>query len=318
MRIAIAVLVITLSGLSVFAQAPPTLRIETEVPNLPSELFYGDVRVKPLRLRPCATPGCTPVPITINDSDFFVHQHYVDFLSRLADPPGLSFWKGEIDSCAGNPTCVEIKRINVSAAFFLSIEFQETGFLVYRIRKAAFGNLPGSPVPVVRETFMPETRTIGFGVVVNQQGWEALLEANKQAFVLGFVQRPDFQTAYPANMTAAQFVDQMDTNAGLVLSSSERSTLIGQLSPSPASAALRAGVLRAIAENSNLQQREFNKAFVLMQYYSYLGRNPNAMPDNNFAGWQFWLNKLNEHNGNFVTAEMVKAFIVSGEYNARF
>ena len=81
MRIAIAVLVISLSGLSVFAQGPPTLRIVTEVPNLPSELFYGDIRVKPLRLR----PG-TNTPVTINDSDFFVHQHYVDFLSRMADP----------------------------------------------------------------------------------------------------------------------------------------------------------------------------------------------------------------------------------------
>ncbi|MCM3872693.1 MAG: hypothetical protein ND895_18585, partial [Pyrinomonadaceae bacterium] len=153
---------------------------------------------------------------------------------------------------------------------------------------------------------------------VGQGNWQALLEANKVAFVQGFVQRSDFQTAYPATLTAAQFVDQLDTNAGLVLSSSERSNLVGQLSPSPASPALRAVVLRAIAENSNLHQREFNKAFVLMQYYSYLRRNPNAAPDNNFAGWQFWLDKLNQHNGNFVTAEMVKAFIVSGEYNARF
>ena len=77
-------------------------------------------------------------------------------------------------------------------------------------------------------------------------------------------------------------------------------------------------MLRAVAENANLHQREFNKAFVLMQYFGYLHRNPNDAPDTNYDGWQFWYDKLNEHNGNFVQAEMVKAFIVSIEYSNRF
>jgi hypothetical protein len=312
MRIAIAVLVMSLSAMSALAQAPPTLRIETEVPNLPSELFYGTVKVKPLRLR----PG-TNVPITINDADFFVHQHYVDFLSRMADPSGFAFWKGQIESCGADAGCVELKRINASAAFFLSIEFRETGYFVYLLHKAAFGNLSGKPVPVVRETFMPETRTVGQGVIIGQPGAEALLAANKQAFLLAFVQRPDFQAAYPAGMSAQAFVDQLDSNAGLVLSSTEKANLVASLT-SPSDATQRAAVLNAFAVNSNLQQREFNKAFVLMQYFGYLHRNPNEGPDTDFAGWNFWLNKLNEFNGNFVQAEMVKAFIVAGEYTARF
>ncbi|MBA3513056.1 MAG: hypothetical protein H0T77_01600 [Pyrinomonadaceae bacterium] len=312
MKLAIAVLVISLSGLSVLAQGPPTLRIVTEVPSLPSELFYGDIRVKPLRLR----PG-TNTPITINDADFFVHQQYVDFLSRMPDTAGFNFWKNQIDECT-TPACREIRRINASAAFFISIEFQETGYLVYRIHKSAFGNLAGKPVPVLRESLVPETRTIGNGVVVGVQGWEQVLENNKQAFLLAFVQRPEFQTAYPAGMTADAFVMQLDTNAGTVLSSSERSTLVATLSANPTSAAARAAVLRAVAENSNLNQREFNKAFVLMQYFGYLRRNPNEGPDSDFGGYNFWLGKLNEFNGNFVQAEMVKAFIVSSEYSGRF
>jgi len=312
MRIAIAVFVISLSALSVLAQAPPTLRIVTEVPNLPSELFYGDIKVKPLRLR----PG-TNTPITINDADFFVHQQYVDFLSRMPDQSGFNFWKNQIDECT-TPACREIRRINASAAFFISIEFQETGYLVYRIHKSAFGNLAGKPVPVLRESLVPETRTIGNGVVVGVQGWEQVLENNKQAFLLAFVQRPEFQTAYPAGMTADAFVMQLDTNAGTVLSSSERSTLVATLSANPTSAAARAAVLRAVAENSNLNQREFNKAFVLMQYFGYLQRNPDDAPDNNLAGYNFWLTKLNQFNGDFRQAEMVKAFIASGEYRSRF
>lgn len=316
MRIAIAVLVFTLSGLSVFAQGPPTLRIETEVPNLPSELFYGDIRVKPLRLRPCATTPCTPVPITIDDADFFVAEHYFTFLSRTPDASGFAFWKDQIDGCP-DQTCRDIRRINVSAAFFLSGEFQQTGYFVYLVNKAAFGDLPGKPVPVVRSTFMPETRTVGQGVVIGQPGAENLLNANKDAFVLAFVQRPTFQAAYPADMTQAAFVDKLDLNAGRVLSSTERTDLEARLG-NPSTFAQRADVLRRFAENSNFQQREFNKAFVYMQYAGYLKRDPNASPDSDFSGWQFWLNKLNEHNGNFVQAEMVKAFIISGEFRNRF
>jgi hypothetical protein len=67
-----------------------------------------------------------------------------------------------------------------------------------------------------------------------------------------------------------------------------------------------------------LYQQEFNKAFVLMEYFGYLQRNPNDAPDGNFDGYNFWLNKLNQFNGDYVKAEMVKAFISSSEYRSRF
>src|SRR6185295_19212633 len=88
----------------------------------------------------------------IDTPGFFVRQHYIDFLNREPDTSGFNFWVGEINSCGANAQCIEIKRINVSAAFFVSIEFQETGYLVYRVYKSAFSNLsnpPGAPVPIV-------------------------------------------------------------------------------------------------------------------------------------------------------------------------
>lgn len=312
MRLFTATIIIAIAAIATFGQAP-TLRIVTEDPNLPSELFYGNIKVKPLRLR----PG-TNTPITINDADFYVSQQYVDFLSRFPDQSGFTFWQNEITSCGANASCTDVKRINVSAAFFLSIEFQQTGYLVYKIHEAAFGIPAGSPVPVRREDFMPDTRTIGNGVVVGQQGWEAVLDANKNAFALAFVQRPAFQAAFPVGMTAQQFVDKLDQNAGNVLSSTEKSNLVAVLGGTPADATKRASVLRQVAENPNLSQREFNKAFVLMQYFGYLRRNPNEGPDTNFDGYNFWLGKLNEFNGNFIQAEMVKAFIQSSEYLTRF
>jgi hypothetical protein len=94
--------------------------------------------------------------------------------------------------------------------------------------------------------------------------------------------------------------------------------LISELSPNPADPALRASVLRKVADNATLQQREFNRAFVLIEYFGYLRRNPDAAPDMNFDGYNFWLNKLNQFNGDFNAAEMVKAFILSVEYRQRF
>jgi len=236
----------------------------------------------------------------------------------MPDQSGFNFWTGEITGCGANAACTELKRINVSGAFFLSIEFQETGYLVYRFHKAAFGDLTGKPVPVRRDKFIPDSRSISNGVVVGAAGWQQVLENNKQAYALAFVQRPEFQTAFPGSMSAAQFVDTLDTNAGRVLSSTETANLVGVLGGTPSDPAKRASVVRSVAENSNLQQREFNKAFVLMQYFGYLKRNPDEGNDTDFSGYNFWLGKLNQFGGNFVNAEMVKAFILSTEYNQRF
>jgi uncharacterized protein (TIGR03118 family) len=74
----------------------------------------------------------------------------------------------------------------------------------------------------------------------------------------------------------------------------------------------RATVLRAVAETEEIRTRELNAAFVTMEYFGYLRRDPDT------AGFNFWLNKLNAFNGNFIDAEMVKGFINSAEYRQRF
>ncbi|MBA2526106.1 MAG: hypothetical protein H0V18_10040 [Pyrinomonadaceae bacterium] len=306
MRLAIAVLVISLSGLTVLAQGPPTLRIVTEVPNLPSELFYGNIRVKPLRLR----PG-TNTPITINDTDFFVYQQYVDFLSRMPDPSGLSFWINQITSCGSNAACIDGQRSNSSGAFFLSIEFNGTGYFVYRLHKGSFGDLPRY------STFMPDARQVGSGVIVGQGNWQGILAANQTAFANAWVDRPAFLARYPTTLTAVAYVDSLIQTAGLTAAQVNRDQIVAEMTNYP-SAAARATALRRIIESSAFDTREKNPAFVLMQYFGYLRRNPDDAPDNNLAGYNFWLAKLNQFNGDFNAAEMVKSFIVSGEYYARF
>ena len=269
-------------------------------------------------------------PNPIDASDFFVHQHYIDFLGREPDAAGYQFWINQITSCGADAQCTEVKRINVSAAFFLSIEFQNTGYLVERIYTAAYGNPNGFStfgephnfaVPVVRfNEFLPDSQEISQGVIVGQGNWQQQLETNKQAFTLEFVQRARFLTKYPTTLTPTQFVNQLFANAGVTPSPADLATATAEFGSATNSSdvAARSRALRDVAENSTLNTQEFNRAFVLMEYFGYLRRNPNDLPDTDYTGYDFWLNKLSQFNGNFINAEMVKAFISSSEYRQRF
>ena len=413
-----------------------------------------------------------PTTNPIDTSSFFVRQHYLDFLNREPDTAGLNFWVNEIESCGADAACREVKRINVSAAFFLSLEFQRTGFLAFLTHRAAFGaNALSSPVPVLFGNFMRDVQALQRGFVFGAPGADAVLEANKVAYFAQFVTRPEFVTKFPSTLTNEQFVDQLlasanvspndfivnmttsqepppvnpttsggafrpfsfgtarfqfnvgqtaltmtatvnnidftgsqtaDTNdnltnahihasaadpppltrpvvfgfigtpfndnnpndavvtpfgsgvGGTVTSKwdapeGQGTTLAAQLPNILAGRAYvnfhtvqfpggeirgnfpalqtfrdslvaglngatmtRATVLRAVAELQFLNEREFNRAFVTMEYFAYLRRDPDT------AGFNFWFNKLNSFNGNFLTAEMVKAFISSAEYRQRF
>ena len=271
-----------------------------------------------------ATPG------NPDSTEYFVHQHYVDFLNREPDAGGFAFWANEIASCGTNQQCLDLKRINTSGAFYLSIEFQQTAYLVERLYKVSYGDATGAsstggmhqlPVPIVKlNELLTDTEQIDLGVVVLRPGWAAILENNKQQFLPQFVQRTRFQAALPVSLTPAQFVDRLNQNAGNVLSPAERAAMIALFGSANDTSNInaRAQSLRQIAENQNLYKSEFNRAFVLMEYIGYFRRNPNEGPDSDYSGYDFWLKKLNNFNGSFVDAEMVKAFITSSEYRQRF
>lgn len=265
-----------------------------------------------------------------DDPTKFVRQHYLDFLDREPDASGQSFWVGTITSCGTTQQCIDVKRINASGAFFLSIEFQQEGCLVERTYKTAFGDDTGTStlnsnhqmaVPIVRfGQFMTDTAEVGQGVVVNQGNWQQQLDANKDAFMLDFVQRQDFVDAYPGTMTPSEFVNKLFANSGVTPTANQLATAIGRFggAANSADATARARALRDVAENATLVSNEMNRAFVLMQYFGYLRRSPNEGPDTDYTGYDFWLTKLNQFNGDYVKAEMVKAFITSREYRQRF
>jgi subtilisin family serine protease len=269
----------------------------------------------------------------IDNSRFFVAQQYRDFLNREPDDPGLNYWTSQITDCTTNLVCLDARRVNTSAAFFLSIEFQETGYLVERIYKSAYGDADAlsalntypstHPIkaPIVRfDEFMLDQQQIAKDVRVGIGNWQAQLENNKVAFTQDFVTRARFVAAFPTTMSPAEFVDKLFSNAGVTPTSDERAAIIGEFGGAGNSADVgsRARALGRVAENAVLTKAETNRAFVLMQYFGYLRRDPNSGPDTDHTGYDFWLVKLNEHNGNYINAEMVKAFIVSIEYRKRF
>src|SRR5262245_43144717 len=267
------------------------------------------IRMQDVTVAPLVSPN------QIDGSEFFVSQHYRDFLNSEPDPEGMAFSTNQMTSCGGDQGCIEVRRINDSGAFFLSIEFQENGYLAYRTYLAAYGRLPSALVPITFSEFVPDSQAIGHDVIVRQPGWQTALENNKRSFFLDFVLRPRFTTAFPPAMSAQEFVDKLNSNAGNPLSQTERDQLVSDLAGGRLS---RAEALRLVAENQKLVQVEFNRAFVLMQYFGYLRRNPNDAPDGNFVGYNFWLEKLDRFNGDFIAAEMVKAFLSSIEYRRRF
>jgi len=270
-------------------QSAPTLRVVTEDPTLPSELFYGDVKVKPVRLR----PG-TNTRITIDDSDFFVQQQYIDFLSRFPEADGFNAWMKVLNACNGDPNClggVNGARVLVSKSFFEAQEFNIKGYLVYRLYKASLGRLPTYPEIVA-----------GMRSVTGQTEAEVL--SKRDAFIAAWPSRGDFAAKYPASLSNAAYVDALLATAGVTVSN--RDALIAGLQNGTET---RTSVLRKIIESPEVNAKEYDPAYVAMQYYGYLRREPEA------EGYNAWLTYLRANPGNYKT--MVWGFVYSPEYRNR-
>lgn len=259
-----------------------------------------------------AAPGPNP----IDNTSFFVRQQYLDFLGREPDAAGLAFWTNNINSCGADANCIAVKRIDTSAAFFLSIEFQETGGNVIRIQRTAFGKTSiDAALRVSYLNFMRDARQVGNGVVIGQAGAEALLDANKYAYAKQIVSSPEFAARFPV-AAADVYVDALFASAGVSGGGADRAAAISAFGTGGIVG--RIAALRVVADSVSVRQAESSSSFVLAEYYGYLRRNPTDAPDFNDVGYQFWTTKLVFFNNDFRGAEMVKAFLTSSEYRGRF
>ncbi|MCU1268599.1 MAG: multicopper oxidase type 3 [Acidobacteria bacterium] len=233
-----------------------------------------------------ALPDAVPVLNPLDTSGFFVRQQYLDFLNREPDEAGFNFWVRNIESCGAETACIERRRIDVSAAFFLSTEFQQTGGLVDGLYRASFDRRP------LYAEFMPDVRQ---------------LVTNKTAFVDAFVNRAAFHTAFDS-MSNDMYVDSLITHTRVDFSASERRALVDGLTGGTLT---RSRALQRITENQQFINARRNEAFVMMEYFGYLRRDPDE------SGYRFWLDKMNRFAGDSQDAEMVRAFLLSDEYRRR-
>ena len=268
----------------------------------------------------------------IDNTATFVCQHYHDFLNRQADSTGQPFWENQIGICGNDAACIDDRRQNVSAAFFLSIEFQQTGYFVFRHYRASFPESAQRPRALPRYAeFLRDTQTIQRGIVVGEGTWQTDLETNRQTFARNWVQRADFIAQYPESMSRDAYVNQLFARSEVTPSTAELDAARAAYDSGSDAPDRRARGLRAVVDSGSVYNMQYNPAFVLLQYFGYLRRNPDGAPDNNFSGYDFWLAKMSQFSlpGEDVRddrvaaarvrrAEMVRSFIVSGEYRGRF
>jgi uncharacterized repeat protein (TIGR01451 family) len=246
--------------------------------------------------------------VTINDNDTtltqnpidgiepFVTQQYIDFLGRLPDTVGFANWVTTLNGCPNggfgendNPSC---DRVHVSAGFFLSDEFRGRGYWAYRFYEVGFDRRP------LYAEFVPDMAQVGGA----QSPASELL--SKAAYTDAFVQRSEFTSRYNS-LTNSAYVNTLEQNAEITLSN--KASLIAALD---ANQKTRGAVLREIVESKAVEDQFFIRAFVAMQYFGYLRRDPDTIGYNN------WVNTLTAEPNNF--RHMIFGFLFSTEYRGRF
>jgi hypothetical protein len=315
-KLAATIFLTVLISVTVFSQTPPTLRIVTETPGLPSELFYGDIKVKPLRLR----PGTNTV-ITIADYDFFIQQQYIDFLRRFPEPAGMQFYLNILNGCVPSDIeCIKFTRGALSANFFRSPEFQRKGSYVMYLYMVSLGQRPATVAELTDPTkidrphyaeFMNDLATIS---VPNDD--PVLGEQKKVQLTDAWMQRAEIKAKYDA-LSNANFVQTLLNTAGVT--NANQAQLVSDLN---AGTKTRAQVLRAIAESTEVNDKFYKPAFVTMEYFGYLRRDPEicvGSPNPSQCGYIFHNERFKlTADPDFLENTIVRGFIESPEYIGRF
>ena len=200
-----------------------------------------------------------------------------------------------IQSCGNNAKCLKDQRAKVSTAFFVEKEFQETGFFIFRLYKAALGRAPSY------EEFKADRQKLVAG---------RDLKTVRRAFTESWIKQPQFTRLYPSKFTTPELVDALLKNIQAT-STVALDDLRPRLIVEQNNDAGRARIVQELADDQQFVRKQYEPAIVYMQYFAYLKREPEP------KGLSFWTEVISKQGANDYHL-MVKAFIDSKEYRARF
>jgi hypothetical protein len=267
-------------------------------------------------------PGANPV----DNKTFFIRLQYIDFLGREPEPDGLQFYLDILNGCQPSDIeCNKYTRGAISANFFRSPEFQRKGSYVMYLYMVSLGQRAVTPAELNDPSKIDRPHYGEFIVdlqsISDPTDDPVIGEARKVALTDAWMQRAEIQAKYPNTMSNAMFVQTLFNTAGVTVSNQNWAAEL------TAGTKTRAQVLREFAESPEVNTKFYKPAFVTMEYFGYLRRDPEDCKnpsnwtggDPNQCGYIFHNNRFHlAADPDFLENTIVRGFIESPEYRQRF
>jgi hypothetical protein len=246
-------------------------------------------------------PGVTyTVTNPLDDHRFFVAQHYADLTGQEPDQATIEKLRAQLSLCGSRSECLKSRRLDLSTSLLVQNELPTSGLFLHGLYTVGLGRRPHfNEYERDRNTIVSHTAEVTDG---------------RMALALSFVQRAEFERKYPLSMKATEYVDQVlaaiAQNTLLDLKS-ERESLLALFDGTNAG---RAAILDHAISQQRMADAQYNQAFVMVQYFSYLRRDPDD------SGLNFWVGVLKNKplRDSDSARSMVCAFLTSAEYQNRF
>jgi hypothetical protein len=239
----------------------------------------------------------------VDDFRFLINQYYADLLGHEPDQAALERLTAQLAQCGNKAECLRARRVDVSTSLFVDNDLPSTGVFLYTLYTAGLGRRPKFV------EFESDRNALAM-----QDGDS---DRSRMAFILAFVQRPEFKRRYPETMKTAEFVDTMllsiAQNAGVELTN-ERNELIDLAQNASTALSARAAVLAKVIAQPAVIDAQYNQSLVAFQYFTFLRRDPDEI------GYNTWLNVLKNKPARTpeTLRSLVCSFVNSPEYQNRF
>jgi Carboxypeptidase regulatory-like domain/Matrixin len=236
----------------------------------------------------------------VDDFRFFINQQYLDLTGREADQTVVEKLSAQLTQCGGKADCLRSRRVDVSTAVLSDNDVPAIGGFLHGLYTAGLGRRP-------KFAEFETDRT-----ALMSQNAEA--ERSRAAFILAFVQRPEFKRRYASAVKSSEFVDSvlfsLVQNSSVDLTAM-RAELIA-VADDPVAG--RAAVLAKVIGQQSVIDAQYYHAFILSHYFGYLRRDPD---ESSYSTWLTFIKNKPLRDADTARA-VTCGFMNSAEYQERF